>query len=194
MGEFIKLLVREVLVQTVHSDDRDDPKVNLLVKFVFSQVVPCTDKRADNNLGGIVVQRTIDQEIKMIIGDTPAERIKWSRMQKGWLIKTLAAKVGINPATLRNIERKANYSIEMRTLRRLASELDKPIWYLGCFENMLEDTFFDRLEKARCYHGHTKVEMAAEIGVNKRTIFDWKDKELGLILKENALLYCKILD
>jgi len=59
---------------------------------------------------------------------------------------------------------------------------------------MPEETFFEKLEKARCYHGHTTVEMAAEIGVNQRTIFDWKDKEPDQMVKEKALFYCKILD
>ena len=40
----IKQLVREVVVCTTHSDDRDAPEVKLLVKFVFSQVVNHTDK------------------------------------------------------------------------------------------------------------------------------------------------------
>ena len=41
--EIIKLLVREVLVETIHSDDRDKLEVNILVKFVFPQVVNHTD-------------------------------------------------------------------------------------------------------------------------------------------------------
>jgi transcriptional regulator with XRE-family HTH domain len=141
-----------------------------------------------------VVQRTIEQHVEMTVGNTSGERIRWARIQKGWLIKRLAAKVGINPATLSNIERKVVYSVEMKTLRKLATELEQPIWYLGCFENMHEDTFFEKIEKARCYHGHTKVEMASEIGVHARTIFDWKDKEPSQMVKEKALLYCKILD
>ncbi|WP_052697331.1 terminase gpP N-terminus-related DNA-binding protein [Pelosinus fermentans] len=56
---------------------------------------------------------------------------------------------------------------------------------------MPEDTFFEKLEKARFYHGHTKVEMAEELGIHQRTIFDWKDKEPGQVLKKKALLYCK---
>jgi hypothetical protein len=95
--EIIKLLVREVLVQTTHSDDRDEAEVRLLVKFVFSQVLNHTDKREDNNLGEIMFMRSIGQHAEMTVGNTPAERIRWSRMQKGWLIKTLSVKVRITP-------------------------------------------------------------------------------------------------
>lgn len=125
---------------------------------------------------------------------TSAERIRWARMQKGWLIKTLAEKVGIAAAHLSQIEGKFIGTAEMKTLRKLATQLEQPVWFLGCFENMPEGTFFEKLEKARCYHGHTKIEMATAIGVHKRTIFDWKDKEPSQIFKEKALLYCEILE
>jgi hypothetical protein len=82
----------------------------------------------------------------------------------------------------------------MKALRKLAVLLEQPIWYLGCFENMPEDTFFEKLEKARCYHVHSKVELAEELGIHQRTIFDWKDKEPSQIIKEKAFLCCKILD
>lgn len=130
----------------------------------------------------------------MTVGNTPNERIRWARIQKGWLIKTIAAKTGINPGHLSTIERRTIGMTDIKVLRKLAVELEQPLWYLGCFENMPEGTFLERLEKARFYHGHTKEEMAAEIGVHVRTIFKWKDKEPGKIIKEKALLYCKILD
>jgi len=41
------------------------------------------DKRVENNLGEIVVHRTINQETERVIGTTPSEHIKWARMQKG---------------------------------------------------------------------------------------------------------------
>ena len=47
----IKQLVREVIVYTTHSDERDEPEVSLLVKFVFSQDVPRTDKGSISNAG-----------------------------------------------------------------------------------------------------------------------------------------------
>lgn len=148
----------------------------------------------DNNLGEIVVHRTINQntDTEIVIGNTPSERITWARLQKGWLIKTLAAKAGITPVCLSNIERQVT-SVENTTLRKICLALEQPIWFLGCFENMPEDTFFEKLEKARCYYGHTKVEMAKEIGVHVRTIFDWKEKEPGQIIKDRALSYLKIL-
>ncbi|AJQ27564.1 helix-turn-helix domain-containing protein [Pelosinus fermentans] len=153
-----------------------------------------TDMRTHHNLDNTVFNGKFDQNIEMTIGNTSNKRIRWARIQKGWLIKTLAAKVEIAAAHLSQLEGKTTGTAEMKTLRKLATELEQPIWFIGCFENMPEDTFFEKLEKARCYHGHTKVEMAEELGIHQRTIFDWKDKEPGQVLKKKALLYCKILD
>lgn len=136
----------------------------------------------------------INQNTEMTIGNTSSERIRWARIQKGWLIKTLAAKIGIDAAHLSQLEAKTTGTAVMKTLRKLATELQQPVWFLGCFENMPEDTFFEKLEKARCYHGHTKLEMATELGIHQRTIFNWKDKEPSQIIKENVSLYCEILD
>jgi len=191
--DIIKQLVRNVTVYTTHSEDRDDPIVKLSVKFVFSQDVPRTDKRAWNNLDEIVVHRTINQGTEITIGNTPSERIRWARMQKGWMIKTLAAMAGITPTSLSHIENKFGASIEITPLRKLSAALEQPVWFLGCFDSMPEDTFFQRLKKARCYHGHTKVEMAKRIVVNKRIIFNWKQKEPGQVTKEKVELYWEIL-
>jgi len=150
------------------------------------------DKRAWNNLSEIVVNRTINQESEIVIGTTPSERIRWARMQKGWMIKTLAAKPGITTACLSDIERQVT-NIENTTLRKICIALEQPIWFLGCFDSMPESTFFQQLEKARCYHGHTKLEMAREIGVHIRMIFNWKAKDPCVAIKTKFFIYLQIL-
>jgi len=152
------------------------------------------DMRAHHNLDNTVFNGKVDQNIEMTIGNTSNKRIRWARIQKGWLIKTLAAKVGIDAVHLSQLEGKTTGTAAMKTLRKLATKLEQPVWFLGCFENMPEETFFEKLEKARCYHGHTKVEMAEELGIHERIIFNWKKKEPSQIIKEKVLLYCKILD
>lgn len=154
----------------------------------------CTDKRANNNLDRTTFEWSVNHTTEALAFNTSGERVRWARIQKSWLIKTLAAKVGINAVHLSQLERSTTSIAMMKTLCKLATELEQPIWFLGCFENMPEETFFEKVEKARCYHGHTKVEMAAELGVHQRTIFNWKDKEPDQSLKKKALLYCKILD
>jgi DNA-binding XRE family transcriptional regulator len=81
----------------------------------------------------------------------------------------------------------------MVTLRNLADVLNQTVVFLGCFENMPAETFFEKLEKARCYHGHTKTEMAKKIGVPVRMIFYWKNKEPSPAVRKKCLSYFKIL-
>lgn len=124
--------------------------------------------------------------------NSTGERIRLARLEKGWMIRTLAAKAGITPEGLSNIERQVS-NIENTTLRRICIALGQPIQLIGGFENMPEDTFFQRLEKARCYHGHTKVEMAKVIGVNIRVIFDWKVKEPNQVVQKKIAFYLEII-
>ncbi|WP_007959520.1 recombinase family protein [Pelosinus fermentans] len=61
----VKQLVREVIVCTEHIEGKDRPDVNIHVKFVFSQVVMCTDMRTHHNLDNTVFNGKFDQNIEM---------------------------------------------------------------------------------------------------------------------------------
>ncbi|EIW18306.1 MULTISPECIES: helix-turn-helix transcriptional regulator [Pelosinus] len=91
----VKQLVREVIVCTEHIEGKDRPDVNIHVRFVCSQVMMCTDKRSDNNLDKTTFEWSVNHATETLACNTPGERIRWARRQKGWLIKTLAAKAGI---------------------------------------------------------------------------------------------------
>ena len=60
------------------------------------------------------------------------------------------------------------------TVRALASVLKQPIWFLGCYEVLPEDTLGQRIRKARLYEGLTKKEFADRLGVNEKTIRLWE--------------------
>lgn len=64
----------------------------------------------------------------------------------------------------------------MVTVRALAKALEQPIWFLGCYEVLPEDTLGQRIRKARLYHGLTKKEFADKLGlgVNEKTIRLWE--------------------
>lgn len=57
----------------------------------------------------------------------------------------------------------------MVTVRALAEALKQPVWFLGCYELLPEDTLGQRIRKARLYHGLTKKEFANRFGVNEKT-------------------------
>ena len=109
--------------------NKAQPDVNIHVKFVFSQVVMCTDMRAHHNLDNTIFNGKVDQNIEMTIGNTSNKRIRWARIQKGWLIKTLAAKVGIDAVHLSQLEGKTTGKAAMKTLRKLATKLEQPVWF-----------------------------------------------------------------
>jgi transcriptional regulator with XRE-family HTH domain len=61
------------------------------------------------------------------------------------------------------------------TIRKLAKALNVHISYIGCFENLPENTFGKRITKARLYLGLTKKELAHQIGVDVKTIKNWEN-------------------
>ena len=58
-----KQLVREIVVCTIHFDERDTPEVDIHIKFVFPQIVPYTEKGSCNYLGEIVFKRPMNQDV-----------------------------------------------------------------------------------------------------------------------------------
>jgi ribosome-binding protein aMBF1 (putative translation factor) len=77
-----------------------------------------TDKRVVHNLGNTIINGKFDQNIEMTFGNTSSKRIRWARIQKGWLIKALAAKVGIDAVHLSQLEGKTTGTAAMKTLRK----------------------------------------------------------------------------
>ena len=84
----------------------------------------------------------------------------------------LAREINCVPATIIMIAKTGRYNIA--TLKKISDVLEQPIEFLGCFENMPETTFGERLKKARYYHGYDKQEAAEVLGFNKRTLYDWE--------------------
>ena len=124
---------------------------------------------------------------------TPGERIRACRQNKGLLIKTLAQKAGISIAGLSGIEN-GRINPDLQTIKKLAIIFEVPIPFLGCYDMLPETTLLEKLEKARLYHGHTKEEMAPEIGVVIKSIFAWQNgRQPGEKSREKLDKYFKIL-
>ncbi len=89
-------------------------------------------------------------------------------------IKQVAEKAEIHEPTVSRAEN--GKPIEIGTLKKLAIILEQPIWWLGCFEKLPEETLAQRIRKRRLYHGFTKREFASVIGVNEKTVRWWEDE------------------
>ncbi len=85
----------------------------------------------------------------------------------------LSKKTGISVVSIRLAET-GQIVPTPSALRLYAHALGVTVAYLGCYENLPEDTLGQKITKARLYHGMTKSEFAKEIGVNVRTLYAWE--------------------
>jgi transcriptional regulator with XRE-family HTH domain len=88
-------------------------------------------------------------------------------------IEDLAKAIGIAPENMGKIERGV-HNVSLQSLRKLAMVLQVPVLYLGCFEDMPEETIGQRIKKARYTLGMTKKELSFILGVNPKTVHNWE--------------------
>ncbi len=128
-------------------------------------------------------------------GDTPGARLRHARIDKNMTIRDLAAAASISPTAISGLEadkRKA----KITNLRKFADILGVPVPYLGCFEKLPERTLGQRITKARLYHGLTKEEMAAKLGVDPKTLRLWEQDKHEPLQQHHTILavYLAILE
>lgn len=153
--------------------------------------------REDNNLDEfkLNVQYVSPNPPRVLSTDytTPGERIRACRQSKGWLIKTLAKKSALSVTGISYIEN-GKSNPDLQTIKKLAIIFEVPIPFLGCYDKLPETTLLEKLEKARLYHGHTKEEMAHELGVSIKSIFAWQSgRQPGEKSREKIKGYSDIL-
>lgn len=105
-------------------------------------------------------------------GNTPAQRIRWARLKLDLTIVETAKLTGLTPEAISHIENHGTGNIT--TFKILAAVLHQPIWFLGCFESLPENTLGQCIQKARLYHGLNKREFAKCVGVNEKTVRLWE--------------------
>lgn len=172
--DIVKTLVREIIIKT-EENEYGKPVANVSVNYTFSKVVLHTDNRAENNLG-VTKERKLTLVSSNANPNTPGTRIREKRLEKNLTIKDLSELTNISKATLSNIELN-KYVLSLTNLRKIAEILKTPISYLGYFENLPEETFGQKLLKARLCNGLTKRELAKKLGVNEKTIAHWEDEK-----------------
>lgn len=106
-------------------------------------------------------------------GNTIADRCHWARLRTGMDIVDVARAACLSSATVSKVENGRQIPVVV-TVRALAEALEQPVWFLGCYEVLPEDTLGQRIRKARLYHGLTKKEFADRLGVNEKTVRLWE--------------------
>ncbi|NGQ97504.1 transcriptional regulator [Brevibacillus sp. SYP-B805] len=92
------------------------------------------------------------------------------------LLVDLAKATGLSVVSLRLADQNKT-AITPPNLRVLADALGVSVAYLGCFENLPEETLGQQIKKARLYHGYTKVGFARIFGLSARMIQGWEKDE-----------------
>lgn len=122
------------------------------------------------------------------------ERITKLRDFRGWSKATLSAKAGLSVRIIQACEF-GRIPPSVFTAKKLADALRAPIWYVGGYDHLPQKTLAEKIEKARRYRGHTKEEMAAALGVNQKSIYNWSVKGVRPLpeTEKNLSLYIAIL-
>ncbi|MFK4164623.1 helix-turn-helix domain-containing protein [Paenibacillus lautus] len=109
--------------------------------------------------------------------DTPGLRIRAARNEANFTIRELAALAELTPETISMMENGV-HPPSLKSLRKISACLNRPIYYLGCFETLPEATFGERLKKARLFQGLTKDELAKKLMVDPKSILNWESNKL----------------
>ncbi|WP_186332828.1 helix-turn-helix transcriptional regulator [Paenibacillus sp. FSL W7-1279] len=110
--------------------------------------------------------------------NTPGSRIRAARSEANLSIRELAALSGLTPEAISMIEN-GIHPPSLKSLRKISTRLNRPIYYLGCFEALPEKTFGERFRKARLFRGLTKDEAANKLGVDPKSILNWETDKVS---------------
>lgn len=106
-------------------------------------------------------------------GDSPGARLRRARVSRNMTIRDLARVTGLTTATISDIEAGETFP-RLPVLRRLAEAVSVPVWFLGHFEQLPENTLAERIRKARLCHGLTLEKMACALGIDPKTLHHWE--------------------
>lgn len=181
--EIVKTLVKEIVVETTfEGDDGSSKRANVKVKYKFPQVVVQTGKPDKCFVGHSGFPDVNDMP------DTPGSRLRNLRLTRGLTIAKLAEITGLSSVTISNIE-KDKYRASLPHLRTISEALNSSVAYLGCFENLPEDTLAQKIKKFRLMQGLTTQEFADMLGINIKTLREW---EKGT--RKPSMKYLKMLE
>lgn len=142
-----------------------------------------------DNTSGIEIVRTKElPHVSLNIQLTnPGTRIRQARQEKNLTMKEIADQIGISMTAIGKIERGVT-TPSLPTLRNISLILERPISYLGCFENLPQESLGQKLKKARLYQGLFVTEVANIFNVNVKTIKNWEsDRRVPTIISNDVL-------
>ncbi|MBO2945771.1 helix-turn-helix transcriptional regulator [Paenibacillus sp. F411] len=109
--------------------------------------------------------------------NTPGSKIKAARIEANLSIRELAALSGLTPEAISMMENGV-HPPSLKSLIKISACLNRPIYYLGCFEALPEKTLGERIKKARLYKGYTKEKLAMNLNVDPKSILNWETNKV----------------
>ncbi len=197
--EIVRTLVKEIVVDT-RFDEKNRPFAVIKVKYNFSDVTR-TVNRANNNFELSIVKQIYFTKYNenalynSTNSSSPGARIRLARIARGMTIEELAKASRMSQTAISNLENDKK-TPRIKSLQKLSQILKVPIFYLGCFEQLPENTLGQRIMKARLFHGFTLREFAEILGINHKTLRGWEqDKSKPSSIYFNTLKqFLKVLE
>jgi site-specific DNA recombinase len=177
----IQCLVEKILVKTEIGEDGEE-NVSIRIKFRMAKfALPTawsTLQDVSQTFCFTVNIEYSDAERYRCSHDlnTPATRLKWARLNAKLSHQQLSDMTGVTVAVISNTENGKSVP-RVNISAKLSKALGQPVWYVGCYDLLPQNTFQEKMTKARCLRAMTKVEASKIIGVNVRTIYTWETEQ-----------------
>jgi len=126
-------------------------------------------KRACNNLEALSITKTVISPVSSettIPGNTVAQRVLWARMKNTLTRQNLSELSGISLTTLSKIENNHCLNHDVKVIKRLAEALHQPIWFIGCYDLLPNDSLGEQIRRMRLNNGQYIQELADELGID----------------------------
>jgi len=77
---------------------------------------------------------------------------------------------GISLTTLSKIENNHCLNHNVKVIKRLADALHQPIWFIGCYDLLPNDSLGDQIRRMRLHNGQYIQELANELGIDSHLV------------------------
>jgi len=81
-------------------------------------------------------------------------------------IRQLAQSSGVSEATISKIENLHSTGQDVQVIKRLSVALSQPIWFIGCYDLLPDDTHSSIMRKVRLFRGQYVCEFAADLDID----------------------------
>ena len=82
------------------------------------------------------------------------------------MIRELSELSNISPTTLSMIENNHCRNHDVKIIKRIAEALSQPVWFIGCYDLLPNDSLGEQIRKVRLFNGQYISEFATDLGID----------------------------